>query len=377
MASPAPKPKYNHVRTIEDCDNYYNTVLAALALINVLRWKEPERELDPGAKFGVGRRMTTSDKNTVSATTDITPDVVLQCNGKGFVGEITNSLTENNDYWTEKLQQVRKYDDSMLGWWTKDEALPSHDVALLVPQSRAVRVGDILAKGKKSKKGTLKFKRPTALIGFHRHSGASKEFVNLMKFFGDLSDADLSERLRHGIPVPQDILVKVYGDRKFVDSEPPMAYVLQLMWDNVFPSYLSEFPVDAANKGRILLTVKVEKISEDMQNNYGFKVEDARGTEVPARVWIKKALEHLVIFGMAARVDEKTYQVQYRTVRGDHLEYFGGLIFKNKSRLELSAAPLQPMLPGIGASLPPPAPPALAATPSVPVTDAPREPPTT
>jgi hypothetical protein len=377
LASPAPKPKYNHVRTIEDCDNYYNTVLAALALINVLRWKEPERELDPGAKFGVGRRMTTSDKNTVSATTDITPDVVLQCNGKGFVGEITNSLTENNDYWTEKLQQVRKYDDSMLGWWTKDEALPSHDVALLVPQSRAVRVGDILAKGKKSKKGTLKFKRPTALIGFHRHSGASKEFVNLMKFFGDLSDADLSERLRHGIPVPQDILVKVYGDRKFVDSEPPMAYVLQLMWDNVFPSYLSEFPVDAANKGRILLTVKVQKISEDMQNNYGFKVEDARGTEVPARVWIKKALEHLVIFGMAARVDEKTYQVQYRTVRGDHLEYFGGLIFKNKSRLELSAAPLQPMLPGIGASLPPPAPPALAATPSVPVTDAPREPPTT
>ena len=261
------------------------------------------------------------------------------------MGEITNSLTENNDYWTEKLQQVRKYDDSLLGWWTKDEALPSHDVALLVPQSRAVRVGDILTKEKKSKKGTLKFKRPTALIGFHRHSGASKEFVNLMKFFGDLSDTDLSERLRHGIPVPQDILVKVYGDRKFADSEPPMAYVLQLMWDNVFPSYLSEFPVDAANKGRILLTVKVEKISEDMQNNYGFKVEDARGTEVPARVWIKKALEHLVIFGMAARVDEKTYQVQYRTVRGDHLEYFGGLIFKNKSRLELLAAPLQPTLP--------------------------------
>lgn len=376
MASPAPKPKYNHVRTIEDCDNYYNTVLAALALINVLRWKEPERELDPGAKFSVGRRMTTSDKNTVSASTDITPDVVLQCNGKGFVGEITNSLTENNDYWTEKLQQVRKYDDSLLGWWTKDEALPSHDVALLVPQSRAVRVGDILTKEKKSKKGTLKFKRPTALIGFHRHSGASKEFVNLMKFFGDLSDADLSERLRHGIPVPQDILVKVYGDRKFVDSEPPMAYVLQLMWDNVFPSYLSEFPVDAANKGRILLTVKVEKISEDMQNNYGFKVEDARGTEVPARVWIKKALEHLVVFGMAARIDDKTYQVQYRTVRGDHLEYFGGLIFKNKGKLDLLATPLQPMLPGIGTPLPPPAPPALAATPSIPVTDAPKEPPT-
>lgn len=80
--------------------------------------------------------------------------------------------------------------------------------------------------------------------------------------------------------MPQDILLEVYGDRKFVDFEPPMPYVLQLMWDTVFPSYLSEFPVDAANKGRTLLTAKVDRISEYMQNNFGFKVDDARGTEV-------------------------------------------------------------------------------------------------
>jgi hypothetical protein len=370
LASPAPKPKYNHTRTREDCDNYYNTVLAALALINVVRWDEAGRKLDPDSRFGIGRRMTTSDKNPVSASTDITPDIVLQRKGNGVVGEITNSLTEKDEHWTEKLKQVRKYDDALRGWWTKDENLPSHDIAFIVPQSRAVRVADILAKEKRARKGEIKFKRPAAVIGFNRHSGATKEYVDLMKFFGDLSDADLSERLRHGIPIPQDILLEVYGDRKFVDFEPPMAYVLQLMWDTVFPSYLGEFPVDAANKGRTLLTVKVDRIAEDMQNNFGFKVEDARGTEVPARAWIKKALEHLVIFGMAARVDDKTYQVQYRSLRGDHLEYFGGLIFKNKGKLDLLAAPLQPMLPGLGA---PTAPPALAA-PSVPVDDATKEP---
>jgi hypothetical protein len=185
LASPAPKPKYNHTRTREDCDNYYNTVLAALALINVVRWDETDRKLDPDAKFGVGRRMTTSDKNRVSASTDITPDIVLQRKGNGFIGEITNSLTEKNEHWTEKLKQVQKYDGALWGWWTKDENLDSHDIAFIVQQSRAVRVADILTKEKRSKKGEIKFKRPAAVIGFNRHSGATKEYVNLMKFFGD------------------------------------------------------------------------------------------------------------------------------------------------------------------------------------------------
>lgn len=347
MPKPAPKPKYDHTRTKEDCDNYQNTVLAALALVNVVRWNEAERKLDPAVGFGFGRRMTTSEKNVVSPSTDITPDVVLQKAANGVIGEITNSLTETDDYWVQKLQQVRKYDDSLLGWWTKDESLPSHDVVFIVQQSRVVQVADILKKGKDDDKGTIKFGRPTALVSFNRQSGGTKEYVNLMKFFGELSDADLSERLRHGIPVPQDILIEVYGDRKFVDFEPPMAWVLQIMWDSVLPSYLSEFPVDATNKGRTPMTLTVDQIAEDMQNNFGFKVEDHRCTAVPARAWVKKALEYLVLFGMASRVDEKTYEVQYRALRGDHLEYFGGQIFKYKGRLDLlGVPPQQPTLPG-------------------------------
>lgn len=359
MARPASKPKYDHTITREDCDNYYNTVLAALALINVLRWDEPGRKLDPDARFGVGRRMTTSEKNVVSASTVITPDVVLQRAGKGVVGEITNSLTENDEYWAEKLQQVCKYDDSLLGWWTKDEKLPTHDVVLVVPHSRVVRVTDILAKEKSDEKDTIKFNRHVAVISFHRHSGAAKEYVDLMKFFGDLSDADLSERLRHGIPVAQNILLKVYGDRKFVDFPPPMAYVLQIMWDAVFPSYIGELPIaDGANKGRTPVKVDLDRICEDLQNNFGFQVDDARGTEVPAKAWIKKALEHLVIFGMASRIDDKTYEVQYRALKGDHVEYFGGQVFKHKGKLDLLGTPLlQPPLPGFGPPLPVSSPP--------------------
>ena len=117
------------------------------------------------------------------------------------------------------------------------------------------------------------------------------------------------------------------------------------MWDNLFPSYLSEFPHDESTKGQTPLTLKLERIFQDMQNNFGFKVRDARCTAVPERVWIKKALDHLVVFGMASQDDEKTYTIRYKSLRGDHLERFGELIQRNTGKLALSASKAQPVFP--------------------------------
>ncbi len=344
MASPTPKSEYDPRITREDCDNYFNTVLVALALINIVRWDEGKREIDSSVNFGLGRKMATSAKNLVSPSTDVTPDVVLQRNNQGLVAEITYSLAADDKPWLAKLGQVLKYDDTLVGWWTATEKLSAaHDIILLVPQSRMVRVADIVleqkAKAKAKVPGAIKFKRSLCVVGFHRETGAEKERIHLMKFHGELADADLSKRLREGILVAHDILVVVYRDRKFVDFEPPMPYVLQMLWDYVFSTYTAEFPVTAANKGKIPITVDLDRLSEDMQNNYGFKAQDSRSNAVPARAWIKKAMDHLVVFKMASKVDEKKYTVQYRSIRGDHIEYFGRLIFKNKGNLALSGTP--------------------------------------
>lgn len=331
-----PKEAYNHVIMQEDVDNYINTVTATLSLINVLQWDESERKLDPEARYGIGRRMTTSKANKVSPMTDITPDVVSQRRTQGVIGEITYSLTLEDEHWREKLEQIVKYDDHLTGWWTKDEKIDSHDIALLVPRTRAVKVGDILEKEAKDKNGTIKLKRMVAVIGFDRSSGATKEFMNLMKFYGALSDTDLSERLRNGIAVPTDILLRVYGDRKLVDFEPPTPYLLQVLWDSLFPSYIGEVPVDQG-KGHTPIEVSVERIVRDMQNNFGFRVHDDRCTEVPPRAWIKKALDHLVVFAMASRHDDGAYTIRYKSLRGDHLKRFGELIHRNRNKLMLLA----------------------------------------
>jgi hypothetical protein len=319
-------------------------VVAALALINVFRWNHLERKFYPNAKFGVGRRMTTSPSNKVSPSTDVTPDLVLQREQAGTIGEITYSLANDNAHWRGKLEQIVKYDDPLVGWWSEDERLESHDVAFLVPQSRAVRVGDILKAEAEDEAGTIKLKCPVAVVGFSRTSGA-KEFMTLMKMFGDLGDADLSERLRHGIPVPTDILIVEYGDRKFFDFEPPMAYLLQIMWDQLFPTYLSEFPAEANDKRFTAITVTVDRVTEGLQNNYGFAIEDERCSEIPQKTWVKKALELLVLFNLASRGEGNTYTIRYRTLRGDHLKRFGELIHRNRGKSVFTAsAPGEPML---------------------------------
>jgi len=334
LSKPASKDPYNHLRTQEDCDNYINTVVATLAFINVFRWDHGERKFYPGVKYGVGRRMTTSPQNRVSPSTDVTPDLALQRNDEGVVAEITYSLAHDNDHWRQKLEQVVKYDAPLTGWWSVDERLPRHDIALLVPQSRAVRVGDILKLEADDKDGTIKLKYRTAVVGFNRTSGA-KEFMTLMKVFGELTDADLSERLRHSINVPTDVLIVEYGDRRFFDFEPPMAYLLQIMWDELFPTYLAEFP-SVEPQRYTPVTVTVDRVAQDMRDNYGFKVEDHRCSEIPQKAWIKKALEFLVLFALAERAGDNTYTVKYKTLRGDHLKRFGELLHRNRSKIALS-----------------------------------------
>lgn len=328
------KPAFDDTRIREDADNYVNSVLAVLALVNELRWDSTERQLRSSTKYEVGRRMTTSAGNPISPETQITPDFVVQESMYGVIGEITYSLAPDEAGWLEKLKQLRKYDDDLLGWWTPTEKLPSHDIACLVQFSRMVIVSDILAKHRKKKKSDLKFKRNLAIVGFNRSSGATQEYMSLIKNFGELSDETTSERLRKSVQVPLERLVIEYKDKKFVDFEPPMAYLLQMLWENLFTSYLDEFPYDEGKK-YTPIRITVDRVTDDLQKAYGFSSTGPRSPEVPKKRWIRKALDHLVVFGFATKIDDE-YTIKYRRIkRGDPITRFGKLIHDHRGKLAL------------------------------------------
>ena len=82
------------------------------------------REVREGGHFGFGRRMDTSVNNPVIPSSTVTPDLVAQkAEDFGIVAEIKRSLSSDPTTWTQHIDQIRKYDDRLKGWWTNTELL--------------------------------------------------------------------------------------------------------------------------------------------------------------------------------------------------------------------------------------------------------------
>lgn len=364
MANTPPRSAYDHERVKEDCDNYNNSVLASLAFINVLRWDGEKNELTKTHKYEIGRRMKTSAKNVVSPSTTITPDIVVQSeSGAGVIGEVTAKLTTDREIWRDKLMQLKKYDDDLTGWWTKDGRIAGHDVALIINLTRSVLVSDILAEEKElaekvrmseknasadAKSSTasperklLEFERKVAVVGFERSSGATKEAITLKKEFGALTNKAASETLRNTVRVALEILVVEYHDKKFADHEPPEPLLLQILWETLFTSYLGEGTPFNEDLGYTPLRVTAKQVTEDLRKYYGFTGTDDHSPQIPRMSWVRKSLGRLVQFGLA-HVDKDEFVVHYRRLRGDPLKRFGKLV--HEAGPLPSATPTQPSL---------------------------------
>src|SRR3990172_1814147 len=155
----------DHHTLLKEINNYQDTVFGILAFLNECGWSVESKSMDPELKFGLGRRMSTSSSNRVSPNNDVTPDLVVQKGGSlHLVAEAKHSWSAEGD-WNESVQQVRKYDDDLSGWWTADEKLQgAHDMVLLVHGSQAVHVSDFITRGVKEK--GLVFDRRLAVVGY-------------------------------------------------------------------------------------------------------------------------------------------------------------------------------------------------------------------
>lgn len=310
--------------------------------MNEARWDATNREFRVDVKFEIGRRLTTTAHNKVSPDTDVTPDCTIQMGQTwGIVAEAKLGLPKDVSLWEESFTQLLKYDDSLLGWWTVTQQIETHDIVALVPLERAVSFSDRLEAWQVENNRT--FQRNVAVIGFFKKSGV-KDFMALMKHSGALTNGDLDQRLREVKLIAFDILITKYRDRKFVDHMPPLPYLLHIMWDHLFTRYAAD--VEDEKGGVNPLEVTVERITEDLQEYFGFKSSGPRSPGIPPPRWVIKALNALVSSKMATRIDEGKYLVVYKRTRVDTLRKFGSLCFKLEQKRRRKPADRTPTLPG-------------------------------
>ena len=324
-------------------------MFAALALVNEVRWDEASRQLRDEVLHEIGRRMTTSQQNAVTPNVEVTPDCVIQTDLRnGLIAETKLSLPRDDSNWDEDIQQLVKYDDDLIGWWTTDEKIELHDIVALIPLSRAVQFADKIEKAIAD--GELSFERNLAIVGFFKQSSV-REFITLKREWGKLSDAGLDRRLRLSRLIRMDHLIFGYRDRKFIDHKPPMAYLLQIIWDYLFSRYASDANRDEANKW-ILIETTVGQVTKDLQEFYGYKSAGTRSPEIPRYSWVREALDALVKFKIADRgAKQDAYRVKYKRSNRDTLKKFGRLVAKLQTVRSSQSASSELALPGVTENL--------------------------
>lgn len=289
--------------------------------------------------------MTTSSSNRVSPGTDVTPDCVVQANDEnGFIAEAKLSLSRDESLWDSAFTQLEKYDDDLTGWWTTSEHIQRHDIIALIPLSRAVRFADRLDNARQTKK--VKFDRNVSIVGFFKQTGATKNFLSLKRERGKVSEESLDQKLRDVVSIDFAHLIREHGDRKFVEHMPPMPYLLQILWDNLFLKYAADIPKDES-KGWHPIMVSVSKVTADLQDNYGFRSSGPRSPQIPQPSSVRKALDALVEFHLAERQVKGEYLIKYKRSRKDTLEKFGRLCFQSEHAKPKIASSETPLLIGL------------------------------
>lgn len=294
-------------------DNYFGTVIYTLALAHEATWDQDSDTMLAGAGFRIGRRMTTSASNAVSPSVTVTPDLLVQRTPTyGLVCEAKTNLPRYSDdvvvakRWGEMVDQLRKYDDDLVGWLTDNEKVKMHDVVLLVDMINGVDVADFVTRAQKEES----HKREPVVIGTER-SQQGEMFVLLSKERGTLQDAALDEGLRRRRKIPFRLLEMELARFRFCDSPPqnPL-YTVQVLWDHLFPSKADagKFNVE---KRVYVLDVTVKGLTRELQTYYGWVPRDPRDVGIPRAEWVMDALDFLAKIGDAEQQSKTAYRVFY------------------------------------------------------------------
>ncbi|MBU0765903.1 MAG: hypothetical protein KJ607_13845 [Bacteroidetes bacterium] len=289
----------------EEINNYHDTINAIVGFMNIYRYNDREKELRKDVYVFQGRKF---DVPEVEEVDFVTPDIAINLpTGAGIVGEVKHTFPKNEKYWISTFEQLLKYDNNLIGWFTDDEKIDLHDIVLLCHTSRSRKVKKFYEERSTEE---IKFERPFVIIEYFEFE-QNKRFIQFRKEHGNLSDSEVNERLEFGIPIPMDKLIDIYSTIKLYDSEPPIAYLLYLIWIHIIIDKAVENP--KFRKLRINqtleVTVDIEEIINKLNERFSFspihEKSINRQPQIPKKEWITRACNKFVTIGEAKWSDDK------------------------------------------------------------------------
>jgi hypothetical protein len=279
-------------------DNYKDTIYAIIGFMNFYRYDDSTHSDRKDIFVFQGRKLFRKDNADKEGDDKkyITPDIgICLPENTGIIGEVKNSFPMDKSLWEKELEQIVSYDKEFVGWPCKSGEVSNHDIVLLVHYSRAVAIRDYYREGKDDK---FKISRPFCLIEYQRVN-QSKSFVAFRIQEGTLSNLDIHNKLYGSNMVPMDVFIEKYSTVKIIDSEPPLPYLLQLIFENVILQKAIEHPKfkQIHKRQKIEIRTSIDEIVETLSQGFSFRALEANFTNehrTPRREWVLRACEKLV-----------------------------------------------------------------------------------
>lgn len=293
---------------LDRIDDYIETIQAIVGFANFYRWDDNSRSIKNNVVVFQGKKFRPSKKeqNNIENDCFITPDIAIYLpNEIGVLGEVKSRLPKDKNHWMDTFTQLMKYDDDLLGWPSQNGCIQSHDIALIVHVSRSADLKDYFEVNKSENK--INFRKNFSIIEFTR-SDERRSYIFFRKYFGDLSNTSINNLLKSGKQVPMDIFIKIYSTVKIIDFEPPLPYLMNLIWRDVVLNKANQDPrfSKLRRNQKIETDFEIDEIIEQLYKGYSFYCinQSAEQPKIPRKGWILKACEQFVKTDEAKWIEE-------------------------------------------------------------------------
>jgi hypothetical protein len=324
-----------------DIDDYTDNVYAILGFCNLWSYDKSTGKSKPSVKVFQGRRLTSlTSSNITLATSEVTPDLGIVINdNEAILGEIKKNFPkdDSDDRQKEIFAQLKQYDQPLSGWPTPTETVNSHELALLVHQMTSMYANDYFSTHNRE----INFNHAFCIVSFNRvDQGDHHFFFQLIGGNPGCSMKINGTRLHYGIAVPMHALLEAYSKSKIYDAMPPLPYLLNLIWENVFTQIATENPkfLKLKRNSKLDIQVKIDYIVKVLQDSFSFqcwhKDFPDRQPLIPKREWIDNACQFLVDSQEALWLEDKQeLQIHYHKLEKT-LDHFIRLVSESLAKKE-------------------------------------------
>lgn len=330
-----PQDKLTFIQRLHDAfDDYYQSVIGLHAFTHSCTWDDKTKQVRSASHSCIPRRMdrtigqeTSEDSKAKTQHSDtVTPDGVVQASDAyGIVAEMKKNFNRKSE--EETFEQLKKYDGDLVGWWTPNERIAGHDIALLTGLPTSTAATDAYARWREAGNS---FQRPFAIVEFSLHTQA-KVYMHLHRVAGQLSEPEHDERLRQSKQIDVLHLYQLFSRWKFMDNEPPILFMLVHVYEHTLPLFAAEGDFGREGATHPVVEVSAEEARNKMEEQFCRRDNDPRQFQLPRLAWVQKALDTLVEIGVASRVvkqkSKPKYRVEVRLRKKDTKEYFAERLF--------------------------------------------------